>query len=483
MTTDQAIFEDLSTFKRFFEYDPDGIIVMNKNGDIFLVNHVLLEMFGYNQAELVGHSITMLLPERFRSQNELDIRQYAENPRKRPMSLNLNLVGQRKDGAEFDLDISISPVEVGGMSLVLANLRDITEYRRMEEALRQSEILFRTIFLGAGLGIKLIDLHGWIVVSNPAFQEMVGYNQVELNKMRFNELTHPDDMEAYEQLFTNLVEGKISFGRIEKRYYRKNGDIIWGRLAMSIIRDKEGQPLYAIAMVENITAQKQSEADLAELQSRLMDSREIERLQIAQDLHDGPLQELTGVSFMVNSLKDLPHTEEAMAILNDIQSTVTNIMGGIRTLTGELRPPSLVPYGLEKAIRSHVDQLHHKNPEIEVHLQLDNDGQTLPERVRLALFRIYQQSIINVIRHAKAQHAYIRLQLLKTETLLEIQDDGQGFVVPKSWLELARKGHYGLAGIAERVQAVGGKLVIQSNPGKGTLVRVIIPRTDESDQE
>lgn len=480
MATEQAIFEDLSTFKRFFEYDPDGIIVINKNGEIILVNHVLIDMFGYSQAELVGQSISMLLPERFRTRHEAYIRQYVENPHMRPMGLDLNLVGLRKDGAEINLDISINPVEVGGMSLVLANLRDITEYRRMEEALRQSEILFRTIFLGAGLGIKLIDLRGWIVVSNPAFQEMVGYNQAELNKMRFSDLTHPDDVAEYEQLFQNLVEGKISFGRIEKRYYQKNREIIWGRLSMSIIRDKEGQPLYAIAMVENITLQKQSEAELAELQSRLMDSREIERLQIAQDLHDGPLQDLTGVSFMVNSLKDLPHTEEAMDILKEIQATVSNIMGGIRTLTGDLRPPSLVPYGLEKAIRSHVDQIQNKNPEIEVHLQLDNDGQILPERVRLALFRIYQQSIINVIRHAKAHQVKIRLQLFPQETVLEIQDDGEGFKVPRSWLELARKGHYGLAGIAERVQAVGGKLIIQSTPIAGTLVRVIVPRVDDS---
>jgi signal transduction histidine kinase len=134
--------------------------------------------------------------------------------------------------------------------------------------------------------------------------------------------------------------------------------------------------------------------------------------------------------------------------------------------------------GLEKAIRSHAADFMEKYPNIDIHLALATDFQLLSEDVRLVLFRIYQQSMMNVVRHADAHRVEIRFTFDAEEARLEIEDDGRGFVVPARWITFVRQGHYGLAGMAERVAALNGSFEVLSQPGSGTQLRVIIPRSE-----
>ena len=131
---------------------------------------------------------------------------------------------------------------------------------------------------------------------------------------------------------------------------------------------------------------------------------------------------------------------------------------------------------MEKAIRSHADHFQENHPEIVVQLDLMKDGKSLPEQSRLGLFRIYQQLLSNVIRHAGANRLIIRLHLDDECVTLEVEDNGCGFDVPRKWIDLVRNGHFGLVGASERAEALGGRLEIESQPGKGALVRAVIPR-------
>jgi signal transduction histidine kinase len=144
----------------------------------------------------------------------------------------------------------------------------------------------------------------------------------------------------------------------------------------------------------------------------------------------------------------------------------------------------LAPFGLESAIREHADMFQVQYPEIRLQLDLAYDGQYLSEQLRLTLYRVYQQAIANVARHSKAQNAYVRFKFDEQRATLEIEDDGQGFVVPTNWVNFTRSKHLGLAGAAERAELLGGKLDVTSEPGKGTLVRLVVPRkfTREPDE-
>jgi signal transduction histidine kinase len=230
-----------------------------------------------------------------------------------------------------------------------------------------------------------------------------------------------------------------------------------------------------ITLEAEVAERRRVEAELAEMQRRLIESVEAERLKLAQELHDGPMQDLYGLSYQLQTLRGERSSQGSADSIAALQKTVSLVINTLRLTTGELRPPTLAPFGLEKAIRSHSEQFERAYPFLRVQLHLTPDGQTLPAGVRLALFRIYQVALTNVARHAQAKRVVIRLLLDAEKVVLEIQDDGIGFSPPGRLIMLARQGQYGLVGAAERAAAVGGTFAVESKPGAGTLIRVEVP--------
>lgn len=361
------------------------------------------------------------------------------------------------------------------MAQIGTQLGRVVERERSEKALRQSEARFRTIFEAAVLGVALIDLEGQLLECNPAACSMFGYSSEELAQITY--LNHADfsNLVGNVDLFDELSRGLRDYYLLEKPYLRKDGRPGWERGIVSLVRDARAKPQFVISMIEDITERKQMEADLVELQRRLMEGRDDERLRLAQDLHDGPVQELYGLTYNLKALDVALQNGYAQQI-NEMQASLQQVINTLCTICGELRPPTLAPFGLEKAIHSHAEAFQEKYPELSIHLELMPDGQLLTERVRLALFRIYQQMLINVVRHARAGNVLIRLILEPDQVILEIQDDGKGFEVPSRWIDLARQGHLGLVGAIERTETIGGRFKIKSTPGKGTLVKVSVPR-------
>jgi len=166
---------------------------------------------------------------------------------------------------------------------------------------------------------------------------------------------------------------------------------------------------------------------------------------------------------------------DQQVVIDQIRGAISQVIQDLRSTAKELRPPTIMDFGLEKAIRSHMEEFQEKYPHLKIDLALASDRQLLAEDVRLALFRIYQQSMMNIVRHSEATNVIVRFMLDAEEVTLEIEDDGKGFVVPNRWVTLTRKGHFGLAGGAERVETLGGEFRVLSEPGKGTRVFVRIP--------
>jgi two-component system, NarL family, sensor kinase len=158
-----------------------------------------------------------------------------------------------------------------------------------------------------------------------------------------------------------------------------------------------------------------------------------------------------------------------------VQISIQHVIRTLRDICGELRPPALTPFGLEVTLRSHAAIFQAAHPGLTLMLNLSADELHLPERVRLTLFRIYQQALNNVVQHAHASAVLVQLAADAQQIMLTIEDDGCGFVVPPSWLDFARQGHMGLLGAAERAEAIGGRLEVESVVGEGTVVRVVVP--------
>src|SRR5574341_2104359 len=204
---------------------------------------------------------------------------------------------------------------------------------------------------------------------------------------------------------------------------------------------------------------------------------ELERLRLAQELHDNPMQALYSAIYRIEELRTRADPELRTALEN-VNNDIRSVLQGLRATAKELRPPTIFNFGLENAIRSHADDFAEKHPDVKISLSLAHDRQLLPERVRLALFRVFQQSLMNVLRHSEATQIQVRFSFDAEEARLEISDNGKGFEVPSNWIEFVRQGHYGLAGAAERVNALGGAFKVESQPGNSTIVRAVIPWKD-----
>jgi signal transduction histidine kinase len=130
---------------------------------------------------------------------------------------------------------------------------------------------------------------------------------------------------------------------------------------------------------------------------------------------------------------------------------------------------------MARSIKAHADELSVNHPELTIKLDLVSDRNVISEEISLALFRIYQQSLANILRHADADEVNIVLALDGDAVSLEITDNGVGFDVPDQWISLVRAGHYGLAGTVDRVNSLGGEFRVDSAPGEGTRVFIQIP--------
>lgn len=366
------------------------------------------------------------------------------------------------------------------ISLIGSQLGRMIERQRNVSALRDSETRFRTIFEGAPLGIELVDLEGHLLAGNPALANMLGLEEGFFEKMVTEGQSRLMNMVSFDDtsqvLLNEMRLGVRDFYSIEKPLFHSSGAERWGRLSVALVRDGQNRPRYAIGMLEDVSERVQMETELAELQHRLMEGRELERLKLAQELHDGPLQSLYGLAYHLKAYMASLPPETNLEGLIEVQQMLQRIVRHLRAVTSDLRPPSLAPFGLEKAIRAHIDLFQEAFPDLVFHLDLETDGLSLPEGLRLALFRIYQQLLGNVIRHAEAREIHVRFYLEPEQIVLEVEDDGHGFEVPVRWIDLARKGQLGLVSAIERADTIGGKLNVSSRPGLGTLVSVIVPR-------
>jgi signal transduction histidine kinase len=226
--------------------------------------------------------------------------------------------------------------------------------------------------------------------------------------------------------------------------------------------------------MNSIKQKEKAQADAAELRRLLHQNRETERRHIASELHDGPLQELAGLSMELALLAHTLTNEDTTAYVLGLRTRQERIAQQLRAINQSLRPPVLVHFGLLVAIRTHTESLRALPDHPQISTELAEEINPIPEEISIPLFRICEHALKNVLQHARAQTIYVRLQEKSQQLHLEIEDDGCGFALPTRWLEFARSGHLGLVTMMEYAEASGAQFEIHSQPGTGTLIRVYL---------
>ncbi len=370
--------------------------------------------------------------------------------------------------------------------LVLTLGLDITERKRAEEALRESEERFRTIFEAAASGITLRGDQGRLVSCNPAYEEMVGYSEAELQGKSFIDVMHPDDVAETLKLYQEMISGKQERGRLESRYRHKEGHYFWGRVTYSLVRGPQGEPLYSIGMIEDITRRKEAEESIRFLTHELMRTQEQERHKISLELHDTVAQELASLKIGLENLRDASRALPDEQVGSQIAVLLGNLqqpLNSIRTLSYTLRPPDLEHLGLVQAIRMHCEELAALTG---LHIDFQAAGIEaihLDYEAAINLYRIVQEGLANVRRHARAQEVTIRLVASYPKIILRLQDDGRGFNLAEKAASSQPDRRMGLLGMKERVAFLGGEMHLESQPLKGTKIIIEIPWSGEGHDE
>ena len=214
---------------------------------------------------------------------------------------------------------------------------------------------------------------------------------------------------------------------------------------------------------------------------RLLGAREDERQRLARDLHDGPLQALLGLSYQLRAQSRSAPDPAVQQALESLRRDALATVKEIRHLCTHLRPPALDLLGLPAAMVAHAEDLEGRS-DAHVHLDVPERPTELPDITAISIFRLYQESLHNALRHSQAETIHVRLHITEGACHLQVADNGCGFSVPATWMALARRGHFGLLGMQERVDALRGTLEIRSAPGRGTIVDVWFPLDSEGDE-
>ena len=223
-----------------------------------------------------------------------------------------------------------------------------------------------------------------------------------------------------------------------------------------------------------ITELQQRAKEIEQMHQQIMRAREEERKRVARDLHDQIIQELVGLNYNLSKMRDNPDLD-LNAQIPQLQRDTRQILGEVRRICSDLRPPALDSLGLVAAVRSRLRDLERQDL-LQVVLRIEGDVERrLPEDVSLCIFRVLQEALSNAHKHACAGRVEVSLLLHADELCLVVEDDGKGFQVPQNLGQLLEGKHFGLVGLRERLDLVHGSLDVMSRPGHGTCLHAWVP--------
>lgn len=257
-----ALRESESLFRSAFDDAPTGIVLIGLDGQPKRVNRAFCDMLGYPEEHL-------LRPRTISSLTHPDDTEDGRRAFRRIVNREIDRYRIskrfiRRDGELVwtDMDVSLAFDDDGEPEYLVAHFQDVTEQHRLEEQVRRSEAVFRMTFDHAAIGMARVAPDGRCLDANPSLCQMFGYSREELLAIDVQTITHPDDLDRDLEYARQVLDGSIDTYTTEKRYFHKNGDIVWGELNVSLVRDEGGEPLFFISQIQNITQKKDLESRL-----------------------------------------------------------------------------------------------------------------------------------------------------------------------------------------------------------------------------
>jgi PAS domain S-box-containing protein len=269
-----------NTIQRLFEFSPDAILISDGNGVMRAANPRAEELFGYASEELIGQPVEMLVPARFRGGHPRHRENYGAHPRTRQMGAAMNLFGLRKDGTEVAVDIMLKPIETADGAAVVTFIRDATEQRAAQEAVRLNDARLRSIVDSIGeYAIYMLDREGHVLTWNPGAEHIKGYKADEVLGLHYSRFFTHEDVEQGRP--AELLRQAIVKNRVEEEGWRvrKDGTRFWANVVLTAIHDSSGAVTGFSKITRDVTEHKHAqESVIAELSSLLLVNVDIRKL-------------------------------------------------------------------------------------------------------------------------------------------------------------------------------------------------------------
>jgi PAS domain S-box-containing protein len=391
----------------------------------------------------------------------------------------------RADGSRFPVEVSARLISIDSEGFVHVIVRDLTELKQAEAALRESEERYREIVETAEEGIWEIDDEERVVFVNRKMAEMLGYTRQEMIGKPLYSFMQESEHQAARESVARRRQGLRE--QFLARYRRRDGTDLWAIAKGSPLFDRNGRYRGAFAMMTDVTSRKGAEDEIRRVNSqlrrlslRLLHSQDEERRRIARELHDSTAQALAALAMNLDRIQRTGvNSPQFRMLLSDSRELAQRCSQEVRDLSHLLHPPLLEELGLPTVLRSYAEGFTRRTG-IRVKLDVPPALGRLRPEIETSVFRIVQEALSNVQRHSGSATAFLRVQVGPEQLHLEVADEGTGF--PSATLEGPRapgsRFGLGLLSMTERVQELGGELEVLTSSA-GTKIRVKMPLSAE----
>jgi PAS domain S-box-containing protein len=393
----------------------------------------------------------------------------------------------QQDGERRFAEIMASPLwgEDGTYQGIIESVRDITERRRVHGEM----LKLRKAVEAAGEVMFMTDRDGIITYINPEFTRLYGYSAEDVvgkttPRILKSGMMTPQD---YELFWETLLNKQVVQGEIINKC--KDGRLVTIGSSANPILDENGDIVGFLAIQRDITERKRAEETLQRyadrlraLTAQLVEVAEDERQRVARELHDETSQALANLAITLGTVAQRTSDDETRRQLEQAKRLAVDTLEGVKRIVHDLRPRLLDDYGLLPAIRWYAEERLHQAG-VDVCIEVQGTEIRLPSHTETAVFRMIQEAANNIIRHAQATQATIRLIWEPHQLTVEVQDNGRGYDVQETLGGAKRDQSLGLLGMQERAMLVDGTLSIDSRPGAGTRILIQVPLSERVDAD
>ncbi|MDQ3279581.1 MAG: PAS domain S-box protein [Bacteroidota bacterium] len=459
----------------------DLTLLLNANGEIFFATPSVKKMLGYSEEDILHTSAFQYIhPEDLGWALQSFEREVTENP-----EIKFIVVRIRKKNGEWlwCMVRGNNMLHNPNINAVVVYIHDDTPRKSATEALLESEKRFRNLIRDLQVGVLLQNADGSIEMTNNAMCRLFDVSESVLLGGKiweiYTDVTHEDgrrftreERPSYKALHTGQLAKDVVMGV----WHPQRKERIWIMINADPILDENGSVVRIICSFMDITERKKLErksfsekmAHQRQLAQASVDGQEKERLEIGKELHDNIGQQLTTIKLFLDLAKSSADQTTQVMISRALRN-VSDLINEVRSISRALVPPTLKDLGFIDSVNDLIESLHLTQS---VSVELDYyefDEDQLPENQKLALYRIIQEQLNNIVKHARAKYVTIILRLTAGNVLLQIKDDGVGFDPDK-----VKRG-LGISNIENRAELFGGKALLTSSLGNGCEVNVCLP--------